>query len=137
MPNQFERLDTQDISLFEFEDRDTPMHVAALTLFEGGPLRTADDGSDVQRIAEPAEVCLDMLPRYRRRLAASPGFGHPLWVDDQCFDIGYQRRHAAIPKAGDEFVLKRLVNRLPTHNLIVTNVRGPNIPLYLLREDAG
>ncbi len=117
MPNQFERLNTQDMSFLEFEDRNTPMHVAALTLFEAGPLRTADGGIDVQRIAKYVEARLDMLPRYRRRLAATPGSSHPVWVDDQCFDIGYHVRHAAIPKPGDEVVLKRVVSRILDQHL--------------------
>ena len=48
------------------------------------------------------------IPRYRQRLAQMPLEGHPVWVDDEHFNIDYHVRHTALPRPGDERQLKRL-----------------------------
>jgi WS/DGAT/MGAT family acyltransferase len=112
MASAYERLSTQDSSFILFEQRATHMHVAALAIFEGGPLRNAAGGIDAARIARYVESRLAVLPHYRQKLAFAPISGHPVWVDDDHFDLDYHVRHTALPAPGTEEELKRLVGRI-------------------------
>ena len=47
----YEALSAQDASFVFFEHRATHMHVAALAIFEVGPLRSATGGVDGARLA--------------------------------------------------------------------------------------
>jgi diacylglycerol O-acyltransferase / wax synthase len=46
-----------------------------------------------------------------------PGFGHPVWVDDERFDMHFHLRHTRLPLPGEERSLKRLVGRLFSQHL--------------------
>jgi WS/DGAT/MGAT family acyltransferase len=108
----WQRLGAQDASFLLFEHRATPMHVAAVALFEAAPLRTADGGVDAARLAKHVEGRLHDLPRYRQRLATHPLTGEPLWVDDGGFDLAYHLRHVALPRPGSVTALQELTGRL-------------------------
>jgi WS/DGAT/MGAT family acyltransferase len=108
----YERLSAQDSSFVLFERSTTPMHVAAIAIFEAGPLATGDGGVDAERIAKHVESRLHRLPRYRRKLAATPVEGHPIWVDDDRFDLRWHLRRVALPRPGSEGELRELVGRI-------------------------
>jgi WS/DGAT/MGAT family acyltransferase len=110
--SDYEKLSAQDSSFVLFERRATHMHVAALALFELGPLRTAGGGLDARRLSRYVESRLGALPHYRQKLAFAPVSGHPVWVDDEHFDLDYHVRHTALPRPGSEEELKRLVARV-------------------------
>src|SRR5262249_3722214 len=46
-----------------------------------------------------------------------PYEGAPIWVDDDRFRLAYHVRHTALPRPGDERVLKRLVGRIMSQPL--------------------
>jgi diacylglycerol O-acyltransferase len=110
--SDYERLSTQDSSFVMFEQRATHMHVAALGIFEVGRLRSESGGLDAARIAHYVESRLGAIPRYRQKLVFTPLQGHPVWVDDEHFDLDYHVRHTALPRPGTEEDLKRLVGRV-------------------------
>jgi WS/DGAT/MGAT family acyltransferase len=85
------------------------MHVAALAIFDVGPLRSATGGVDATRLAQYGESQMARLPRYRQKLAFAPLSGRPLWVDDPHFDLDYHLRRTALPPPGGAEDLKRLV----------------------------
>jgi hypothetical protein len=60
---------------------------------------------------------LHRVPRYRQRLAHTPIFAQPVWVDDQHFNLAYHIRHTHLPRPGDERQLKRLAARLMSQEL--------------------
>jgi WS/DGAT/MGAT family acyltransferase len=113
----YERLSAQDSSFLLFERRATPMHVAAIAIFEAGPLATADGGLDAGRIGKYVESRLPLLPRYRQRIRFTPLAREPIWVDDPGFDLRYHLRRAALPRPGTEGDLKELVGRILSHPL--------------------
>jgi WS/DGAT/MGAT family acyltransferase len=113
----WQRLSAQDTSFLLFEHRATPMHVAAVALFDAGPLRTADGGIDVARLAKHVEGRLHDLPRYRQRLASHPVTGERLWVDAAGFDLSYHLRHVALPRPGSVAALQELTGRLLSQHL--------------------
>lgn len=117
MRSSYERLSAQDSSFLHFEHRATPMHVAAIAIFESGCLATADGGVDIARIAEHIEARLPQLPRYRRRLARMPVSGQPIWIDDARFSLGWHLRRAALPRPGSTQDLRELVGRILSQRL--------------------
>jgi WS/DGAT/MGAT family acyltransferase len=108
----YEPLSAQDASFVFFEHRAVHMHVAALAIFEVGPLRSASGAVDAARLARYGESQLGQLPRYRQKLAFVPLSGRPVWVDDPHFDLDYHLRHTALPPPGGADELKRLVGRV-------------------------
>jgi WS/DGAT/MGAT family acyltransferase len=46
-----------------------------------------------------------------------PGLGHPVWIDDDRFNINFHLRHTRLPLPGDERILKRLIGRLFSQRL--------------------
>ena len=117
MSADYERLSFLDSSFLAMESRDTHFHVAGMLLFEAAPLRRGDGGIDVARIARFIESRLHLVPRYRQRLALVPFERHPVWVDDEHFDIDYHIRHSSLPKPGTFDQLKLLMGRLCSQQL--------------------
>ncbi len=113
----YERLTVLDNSFLITESQTNHMHVAGTATYEAGSLRTSWGGIDVQRIRDYVESRLHLIPRYRQVLAYTPLEGHPVWVDDQHFNIEYHVRHTSLPRPGDEDQLKRLSGRIMSQQL--------------------
>jgi diacylglycerol O-acyltransferase len=113
----YERLSALDATFLDLDDAASHMHVAAALLFETAPLRAAHGGLDMERIRAYVESRLPSIPRYRQRLAHVPFEGHPVWIDDDRFNLFYHVRHTALPKPGEERQLKRLCGRLLSQKL--------------------
>lgn len=89
------------------------MHVAALALLDGAPLRGPE--GEFRLAAARAEIGrrLHLAPRLRQVLhRPPPGLGPPVWVDDAGFDIGEHVRVRAIPPPGDEAALLQACQEL-------------------------
>lgn len=112
-----ERLSALDATFLDIETPAAPMHVGAALLFDAGPLLLPHGGLDFDRLTAFAESALDRVPRYRQRVEWSPILKHPVWVDDQRFNIRFHLRHTRLPLPGDERMLKRLVGRLFSQRL--------------------
>ena len=112
-----ERLSALDASFLELEDANAHMHIGAVALFEAGPLSGPGGGVDIDRIRHLIEAGLYRIPRYRQRLARVPLLGHPVWVDDDRFNLAYHVRHTHLPVPGDERQLKRLTGRIMSQQL--------------------
>ena len=117
MSAPYERLSAQDSSFVMFEGPGTHMHVATVGTFETGPLVDAGGGLDVERLRRYVDARLDAFPRYRQRLAFTPVQRHPVWVDDERFNLQYHVRHTALPAPGSEEQLKALAGRILSQQL--------------------
>jgi WS/DGAT/MGAT family acyltransferase len=110
---KYDRLTALDASFLHMERLEFPMHVGALSIFEGAPF--FDDRGHF-RIGEVRELVLSRLPslpRFRRRLMPVPyDQGRPIWIDDDRFDITYHVRHTALPKPGSWEQLIALTTRV-------------------------
>ena len=113
----YERFSAQDSSFLVFEDPNTHMHLGGIAIFDPGPLATADGGVDIERIRRHVESRLHWIPRYRQRVAYVPLERHPVWVDDDHFNLSYHVRHTSLPRPGDEEQLKRLAGRIMSQRL--------------------
>lgn len=108
----YERLSALDASFLGFEEKNTHWHEAAVMIFDAAPLRTGDGGLDFEKILGNYEWSFDTAPRYRQRIARIPLFDHPVWVDDENFNVRYHVRQIALPQPADERVLKRVCGYL-------------------------
>ena len=116
-PASHERLAAQDSAFLFFESPETHMHLGGTAVFEPGPLATADGGIDIDRIRARIASRLHHIPRYRQRLAWIPVQNHPVWVDDDHFNLSYHVRHTSLPRPGDDEQLKRLTARIMSQQL--------------------
>ena len=120
----YERLSALDASFLEIEDVASHMHVAATLVFDAAPLRSAHGGVDMERIRAYIASRLHLIPRYRQRIAYVPFERHPVWIDDDRFNLFYHVRHSALPRPGEERQLKRLCGRIMSQKL------DPTKPLW-------
>jgi WS/DGAT/MGAT family acyltransferase len=111
--SRYDRLSALDASFLHLERLETPMHVGAVSIFEGAPFL---DDSGRFRLAEVRRLVnsrLHLIPRFRKRLMFVPfEQGRPVWVDDARFDIGYHVRLTALPHPGSREQLLALTSRV-------------------------
>ena len=113
----YERLSALDAIFLDLETETVPMHVGAALLFDAKPLTLEGGSLDIDRITRYTLSALDRTPRYRQRLEWVPGLRHPVWVDDDRFNIHFHLRHTRLPLPGDERMLKRVAGRVFSQKL--------------------
>lgn len=103
-------IDPTSLAFLLAENRNQPMHVAGLQLFE----RPADAGPHFAR--ELYEAALDteeVAPLFRKHPSRSiTSLGQWVWTEDTEFDIEHHVRHSALPEPGRIRELLELVSRL-------------------------
>ncbi|HSJ28099.1 MAG TPA: wax ester/triacylglycerol synthase family O-acyltransferase [Acidimicrobiia bacterium] len=118
MPDTFyEPLSYLDSSFLALETRTTHMHVAAVALFEAGPLQRENGGIDIARIRQHIGSKLQYIPRYRQRLGYVPYNRSPVWIDDDTFNFDYHVRHTSLPRPGTDQQLRNLAGRIVSQQL--------------------
>jgi diacylglycerol O-acyltransferase / wax synthase len=113
----FDRLTALDSAFLDLESPGVHLHVGSVAIFDPGPLAAEGGGIDFERLLEIVESGLQRAPRFRQKLARTPGVNRPVWVDDEHFNVLYHVRHTALPLPGDERRLKRLVGRIMSEKL--------------------
>ena len=113
----YERLTALDNSFLLLEKPNAYMHVASTLIFDAGPLRRPEGGIDVDAVRAATEAALPQIPRYRQKLKYIPLENHPVWVDDDRFNLDYHLRHTALPKPGSVAQLKALSARIMQQHL--------------------
>jgi WS/DGAT/MGAT family acyltransferase len=113
----YDRLSALDASFLDMEDPNSHMHIGSLAIFDAGPLQTEDGGLDFERIFEFVDVALRRNARFRQKVARVPLLGHPVWVDDETFNLSYHLRHSCLPTPGSLRLLKRLAGRIMSQQL--------------------
>ncbi|MBW2389444.1 MAG: wax ester/triacylglycerol synthase family O-acyltransferase [Deltaproteobacteria bacterium] len=113
----FDRLSALDAMFLQIEDPNVHMHVAAIALFEMGPLANPNGTLAFDRILEKIESALGLSPRFKQKLAQVPLTGDPVWVDDPRFNLSYHVRHTSLPHPGSTRALKRLAGRILSQKL--------------------
>ena len=100
-----------DASFLHIEDRNKPMHIGGVSIFEGPP-------PPFERLREMVAGKLGLVPRYRQKVRFVPlGLGAPVWVDDPHFNLDYHLRHTAVPPPGGEEQLRRMAARVFSQHL--------------------
>jgi diacylglycerol O-acyltransferase len=103
-------IDPTSLGFLLAENRNQPMHVAGLQLFE----KPADAPADFTRqLFESAIAVEEIGPLFRKRPMFSIGaLGQWVWTEDKQFDIEHHVRHNALPEPGRVRELLELVSRL-------------------------
>lgn len=160
LPAPLERLSSLDAEFLHLEDDKSPMHIAAMCIFEG-PVPSR------QEIARLMEAKLARIPRYRQVLRVPPlEIGRPVWVDDVNFRLAYHIRRMGLASPHDDAALNAVMGRLmsqrldrdrplwelyviegleggrwalvsKTHHAMVDGVSGSNLMVTLLDDDPG
>jgi diacylglycerol O-acyltransferase / wax synthase len=100
-----------DSSFLHLENGSTPMHIGAVSIFEGPP----PPFEDVRAMVAGK---LPLVPRYRQKVHSVPlAAGSPTWIDDPHFSLGYHLRHTAVPAPGDEDQLRQMAARVFSQHL--------------------
>ena len=113
----YERLSFLDSTFLAMEDRNAHFHVAGVMVFAPGGLQTPEGGLGVDRLKRHIESKLHLIPRYRQVLNWVPVEDHPVWVDDEFFDIDFHVRRATLTDERDETELKRLTGKIFSQKL--------------------
>lgn len=106
------KLSLVDTAFLLAENRESPMHVAGVSLY------TLPDGADEQEfLHSQAENLRDLdtfLPPFGDRLKVGPlgAVGPAYWEPDPELEVDYHIRHSALPKPGRYRELFNLVSRL-------------------------
>jgi WS/DGAT/MGAT family acyltransferase len=115
--HHYQRLTALDTSFLELETPSVHMHVGSVGILDPGPLVDSEGAIDFEQLLGIVGAGLRRAPRFRQRLEAMPVTDHPVWIDDEHFNLAYHVRHTALPRPGDERQLKRLVGRLMSQKL--------------------
>ena len=113
----YDRLTAVDAMFLDLEETHVHMHVGAVALFDAAPLLNSDGELAIDRIRSLVEAALPNSPRFRQKLSWVPLFGHPVWVDDERFNLSFHVRHTSLPRPGDIRLLKRLAGRILSQKL--------------------
>jgi len=108
----YERLTALDNGSLQLEKPNAFQHVALTHTYEAGPFKKKNGGIDADTIQSAIAAGLHLIPRYRQKLIYIPLENHPVWVDDDRFNIGYHIRHTSLPHPGNEQQLKKLSARI-------------------------
>jgi WS/DGAT/MGAT family acyltransferase len=110
----FERLSAQDAFFYQLEDADTPLHIAALALFDASSTQGVPSIDDIRAVIATR---LELLPRYRMRVIETPLTGHPVWADDPRFDVRRHVRFVSLPGKGGPHALEEIVRAFLSQRL--------------------
>ncbi len=113
----YDRLSALDAMFLEIEDPNVHMHVAAVAIFETGPLAGPEGALSFARIEGMIESALGVSPRFKQKLTRVPLTGDPVWVDDTRFNFAYHVRRTSLPSPGSMRTLKRLAGRILSQKL--------------------
>ena len=131
--NGAQKLSALDASFLHLETRNTHMHIGGVAVFEPSPLGTGQ--KLFKAICRAIEPRLDLMPRYRQKLAFVPlSLDVPVWVAADDFDITNHVHHAALPAPGGDEQLTDLVGRIFSRQL---DRSRPLWELYIVEGLAG
>jgi len=109
----YERLTATDASFLYIETGHEPQHVGSYSELEAGPLRDESGRIRIDDLRAFTEARLHRVPRMRQKVRFVPfNVGHPIWIDDDRFDIDYHVRLTALPRPGDPGQLNELFARI-------------------------
>jgi len=94
-----DRLSGLDASFLYFESSTSLMHVCGLLVLD--PTTIAGGGYDFFRLRDDLRRRVGRNPAFRRKVHDTIlNLDHPVWVDDDEFDIEHHVRHASVPAPG-------------------------------------
>lgn len=103
-------IDPTSTAFLVAENRNMPMHVGGLQLFEKPEGAGKHYGSELYEQLRTSDAIAPLFLKHPRR--ALGGVGQFVWTDDELFDIEHHVRHSALPEPGRVRELLELCSRL-------------------------
>ena len=129
----YEPLNARDAWFVYAERRDVPLDIGTVYVFEGGS--RLPGGRGAARIEETIAERLHLFPRYRQRLhRIALNIGHPVWVDDPDFDLGFHVRHELLPEPATGATARAAVARILSRPLARNRPLWEMVVLHGLSE---
>ncbi len=126
----FDAMSALDATFLDIETARTPMHVGALSIFDGDPFRAPDGRFRLDAVRDHVAHRLPLVPGLRRRTVSSwSGAGRPVWIDDDDFDIERHVQLLHLPRPGDDRQLAELCAEL---QMAVLDRRHPLWELWFI-----
>ena len=113
----YERLSDRAAATLASETPIAFAHASSIHVFEAGPLATAEGGVDFEAIRHAIGSRLHLVPRLQQELVWVPFEQHPVWVDDENFNLGYHLRHTSLPRPGGFSQLEDMAARIMAQRL--------------------
>ncbi|OBI36681.1 WS/DGAT/MGAT family O-acyltransferase [Mycobacterium colombiense] len=105
-----QRLSGLDASFLYLETSSQPMHVCSIIELDTS---TAPGGYSYDRLRDALAVRIKAIPAFREKLANSPlNLDHPVWVDDEKFNIDRHLHRIAVPAPGGRAELSEICGHI-------------------------
>jgi WS/DGAT/MGAT family acyltransferase len=104
-----QRLSALDAAFLAGESDTTPLHIGALSLYEGAGLRDELGRVRLDDVRRTIASRLDELPQLRwRTVEPLLHVARPVWVEDDAFEIEHHVRLCRLPEPGTDAALREL-----------------------------
>jgi WS/DGAT/MGAT family acyltransferase len=101
-----QRLSGLDASFLYLESASQVLHVCGLLTLDGS---TMPGGYSFERFKEQLDARVAVIPEFRRKLHNPPwNLSHPVWVEDDEFDLDHHLHRIGVPAPGDRHELAEL-----------------------------
>jgi diacylglycerol O-acyltransferase / wax synthase len=105
-----QRLSGLDASFLYLETASQPMHVCSIMELDTS---TMPGGYTFDRLREALSLRLKAMPQFREKLANSPlNLDHPVWVDDESFDVDRHLHRIGLPPPGGRSELSEICGHI-------------------------
>ncbi len=110
-----DRLSGLDAGFLYMETPTLHMHTLKIALLDPSE---AEGGWSFDRFLEVLGERLHLLPPFRRRLVQDPlRLHHPVWIEDEAFDLRTHVRHIGVPPPGTMTQLDEVIGEIASHQL--------------------
>jgi diacylglycerol O-acyltransferase / wax synthase len=127
-----QRLSGLDASFLYLETSDQPMHVCSIMELDTS---TMPGGYTFDRLRDALSLRVTAMPQFREKLANSPlNLDHPVWVDDDNFDIDRHLHRIGLPPPGGRAELSEICGHIASLPL---DRRRPLWEMWVIEGVAG
>ncbi len=127
-----QRLSGLDASFLYLETSDQPMHVCSIMELDTS---TMPGGYTFDRLRDALSLRVRAMPQFREKLANSPlNLDHPVWVDDNNFDIDRHLHRIGLPPPGGRAELSEICGHIASLPL---DRRRPLWEMWVIEGVAG
>jgi diacylglycerol O-acyltransferase len=105
-----QRLSGLDASFLYLETASQPLHVCSIMELDTS---TMPYGYTFDRLRDELAVRIKAMPQFREKLADSPlNLDHPVWVDDNSFDVSRHLHRIGLPPPGGRMELSEICGHI-------------------------
>lgn len=127
-----QRLSGLDASFLYLETPSQPMHVCSIMELDTS---TMPGGYTFDRLRDALYLRLKAMPQFREKLANSPlNLDHPVWVDDEHFDVDRHLHRIGLPPPGGRSELSEICGHIASLPL---DRRRPLWEMWVIEGVAG